>query len=192
MNKHASTAPPQINKHTCVSFTEWVQYYVVVPVLVKFVFEAIYSWCRYYTFWQWVPVVYYSIAKAVMSHRGLTSSLFQFQTVTPCSCWGVTSATHCLSHTHCVGICKSQSYRLSRVCIVVMGVGMFVLGQGMTSLLLYEAYANESSQICPFLALRPEFHSNLRVILTTPRYCQSATFGRLTFCVYTFFNGIRV
>ena len=30
------------------------------------------------------------------------------------------------------------------------------------SILLYEAYANESSQICPFLALRPEFHSNLR------------------------------
>ena len=47
------------------------------------------------------------------------------------------------------------------------------------------AYANESSQICPFLAWRPEFHSNLRVILSTPRYCQSATFGRLTFCVYT-------
>ena len=64
--------------------------YVVVPVLVKFGFEAIYSWCRYYTFWQWVPVVYYSIAKAVLSHRGLTS-LFQFQTVTPGSCWGVTS-----------------------------------------------------------------------------------------------------
>ena len=62
------------------------------------------------------------------------------------------------------------------------------------SLLLYEAYANESSQICHFLALRPEFHSNLRVILSTPRYCQSATFGRLTFCVYTlcFFYGIRV
>ena len=32
-----------------------------------------------------------------------------------------------------------------------------------------------------------QFHSNLRVILSTPRYCQSATFGRLTFCVYTFF-----
>ena len=61
------------------------------------------------------------------------------------------------------------------------------------SLLLYEAYANESSQICPFLALRPEFHANLRVILYTPRYCQSATFGRLTFCVYTLlFYGIRV
>ena len=61
------------------------------------------------------------------------------------------------------------------------------------SLLLYEAYANESSQMCPFLALRPEFHSNLRVILSTPRYCQSASFGRLTFCVYTlFFYGIRV
>ena len=53
------------------------------------------------------------------------------------------------------------------------------------SLLLYEAYANESSQICPFLALRPEFHSNFRVILSAPRYFQSAIFGRLTFCVYT-------
>ena len=28
-----------------------------------------------------------------------------------------------------------------------------------TSLLLYEPYANESSQICPFLALRPQFES---------------------------------
>ena len=55
------------------------------------------------------------------------------------------------------------------------------------TLLLYEACAIESSQICPFLALRPEFHFNLRVFLSTPRYCQSATFGRLTFCVYTFF-----
>ena len=45
--------------------------------------------------------------------------------------------------------------------------------------------ANESSRICLFLALRPEFHSNLRVILSTPKHCQSATFGRLTFCVYT-------
>ena len=40
-------------------------------------------------------------------------------------------------------------------------------------------------KLCPFLALRPEFHSNLRVFLSTPRYCQSATFGRLTVCVYT-------
>ena len=28
------------------------------------------------------------------------------------------------------------------------------------------------------------FHSNHRVTLSTPRYCQSATCGRLTFCVY--------
>ena len=28
-----------------------------------------------------------------------------------------------------------------------------------TSLLLYESYANESSQICPFLAVRPQFES---------------------------------
>ena len=27
------------------------------------------------------------------------------------------------------------------------------------SLLLYESYANESSQICPFLAVRPQFES---------------------------------
>ena len=55
------------------------------------------------------------------------------------------------------------------------------------SLLLYEPYANVSSQICPFLAWRPQFHSNHRVNLSTPRYCQSATFGRLTFCVYPLF-----
>ena len=71
--------------------------------------------------------------------------------------------------------------------------GELVIRTALLSLLLYEAYANESSQLCPFLALRPEFHSNLRVILSTPRYCQSATFGRLTFCVYTLlFYGIRV
>ena len=28
-----------------------------------------------------------------------------------------------------------------------------------TSLLLYKPYANESSQICPFLAVRPQFES---------------------------------
>ena len=48
-----------------------------------------------------------------------------------------------------------------------------------------------SSQICPFLAVRPQFHSIHRVNLSTPRYCQSATFGRLTFCVYHFaFTGM--
>ena len=52
------------------------------------------------------------------------------------------------------------------------------------SLLLYESYANVSSQICPFLAARSQFHYNQRVNFSTPRYCQSATFGRLTFCVY--------
>ena len=30
-------------------------------------------------------------------------------------------------------------------------------------------------------------YSNHRVTLSTPRYCQSATFGRLTFCVYPLF-----
>ena len=52
------------------------------------------------------------------------------------------------------------------------------------ALLLYELYANVSSLICPFLAGRPQFHSNHRVNVSTPRYWQSATFGRLTFCVY--------
>ena len=52
------------------------------------------------------------------------------------------------------------------------------------SLLLYEPYANVSSQICHFLGLRPQFHSNPSVHVSTPIYCQSATFGRLTFCVY--------
>ena len=32
-------------------------------------------------------------------------------------------------------------------------------GPGTASLLLYEPYANESSQICPFLAGRPQFES---------------------------------
>ena len=54
------------------------------------------------------------------------------------------------------------------------------------SLLLYEPYANVSSQICPFLAMRPQFHSKNRVNLSTPRSCQSDTFGRLTFCFYPF------
>ena len=56
-----------------------------------------------------------------------------------------------------------------------------VIGSECTSLLLYEPYANVSSQICPFLAVRPQFHSKNRVNLSTPRYCQSDTFGRLTF-----------
>ena len=61
------------------------------------------------------------------------------------------------------------------------------------SLLLYEPYANVSSQICPFLDSRPQFHSNPSVNLFTPRYCLSATFGRLTFCVYPLLvYGIRV
>ena len=38
-----------------------------------------------------------------------------------------------------------------------------------SSLLLYEPYANVSSQICPFLALLPQFDSNHRVNLSTPR-----------------------
>ena len=33
------------------------------------------------------------------------------------------------------------------------------LDEDRLSLLLYEPYANESSQICPFLAVRPQFES---------------------------------
>ena len=64
-------------------------------------------------------------------------------------------------------------------------IPQMALSTSRLSLLLFETYANVSSQICPFLALRPEFHSNHCVHSSTPRYCQSATFGRLTFCVYT-------
>ena len=40
-------------------------------------------------------------------------------------------------------------------------------------------------QVKPYFAWTiPQFHSNHRVNSSTPRYCQSATFGRLTFCVY--------
>ena len=47
--------------------------------------------------------------------------------------------------------------------------------------------------LCPFLAFRPQFHSNPSENLSTPRYCQSTTFGWLTFCVYPLlFYGIRV
>ena len=91
---------------------------------------------------------------------------------------------------------KSITLRASIIiiicCAALAPMSMTLLpAMGLTSLLLYEAYANESSQICPFLALRPEFHSNLRVILSTPRYCQSAAFGRLTCCVYILLFFIR-
>ena len=52
------------------------------------------------------------------------------------------------------------------------------------SLLLYEPYANVSSMFDENLPGRSEFHSNHRVNLSTPRYCQSATFEPLAFCFY--------
>ena len=51
------------------------------------------------------------------------------------------------------------------------------------SLLLYETYANVSSRLDENLSVRSQFHSNDRVNLYTPRYCQSATCGPLAFCV---------
>ena len=59
---------------------------------------------------------------------------------------GLVSATRYLHHTHCVGICKFRSCRLSRVYTLVMEVLVFVVGQGMSlywcqsqSLLLFSA-----------------------------------------------------
>ena len=46
-----------------------------------------------------------------------------------------------------------------------------LLARYITSLLLYEPYANESSQICPFLAVRPQFESVTAAGLTrSPLY----------------------
>ena len=84
--------------------------------------------------------------------------------------------------------CPSISARKSAfvsLCIYSYRFEVWVpIGSECTSLLLYEPYANVSSQICNFLAVRPQFHSKNRVNLSTHRYCQSDTFGRLTFCVY--------
>ena len=84
---------------------------------------------------------------------------------------------------------------LKRVTMKVRPEGFTTPGETLHDipLLLFETYANVSSQICPFLALRSEFHSNHGANSSTPRYGQSATFERLTFCVYTLlFYGIRV
>ena len=45
---------------------------------------------------------------------------------------GLVSATRYLHHTHCLGICKFRSCRLSRVYTLVMEVLVFVVGQGMS------------------------------------------------------------
>ena len=49
--------------------------------------------------------------------------------------------------------------------------------------MLFISYANESSQLDENLLVRSQFYSDHRVNLSTYRYCQSATFGPLAFCV---------
>ena len=53
--------------------------------------------------------------------------------------------------------------------------------------MLFISYANESSRLDENLPARSQFYSDHRVNLSTYRYCQSATFGSLTFCVCSLF-----
>ena len=72
MKKLASTAPPQIQYVRFIYRMGAVLYYVVVPVLVKFGFEAIYSWCRYYYIIP-TPTVCYSVPSIVEVSGGCQS-----------------------------------------------------------------------------------------------------------------------
>ena len=94
-------------------------------------------------------------------------------------CISIHSVRHCPRDIIIDAITLFRNWCSRRdVCLLLINIDFHIWR------LLYEPYANVSSQICPFLALRPQFHSNPSVNLSTPRYCQSATFGRLTFCVY--------
>ena len=53
--------------------------------------------------------------------------------------------------------------------------------------MLFISYANESSRLEENLPARSQFYSNRRVHFCTYRYCQSATFGPLAFCVCSLF-----
>ena len=53
--------------------------------------------------------------------------------------------------------------------------------------MLFISYANESSPLDENLPARSQFYSDHRVNLSTYRYCQSATFGPLAFCVCSLF-----
>ena len=53
--------------------------------------------------------------------------------------------------------------------------------------MLFISYANESSRLDENLPERSQFYSDHRVNLSTYRYCQSATFGPLAFCVCSLF-----
>ena len=53
--------------------------------------------------------------------------------------------------------------------------------------MLFISYANESSRLDEHLPVRSQFHSDHGVNFSTYRYCQSATFGPLAFCVCSLF-----
>ena len=53
--------------------------------------------------------------------------------------------------------------------------------------MLVISYANESSRLDENLPVRSKFYSDHRVIFSTYRYCQSATFGPLPFCICSLF-----
>ena len=53
--------------------------------------------------------------------------------------------------------------------------------------MLFISYANESSRSDENLPMRSQFYSDHRVNFSTYRYCQSAPFGLLAFCVCALF-----
>ena len=53
--------------------------------------------------------------------------------------------------------------------------------------MLFISYANESSRLEENLPVRSQFYSDHRVHFSTYRYCQSATFEPLAFCVCSLF-----
>ena len=53
--------------------------------------------------------------------------------------------------------------------------------------MLFISYANEYSRLDENLPDRSQFYSDHRVNFSTYRYCQSATFGQLAFCVCSLF-----
>ena len=52
---------------------------------------------------------------------------------------------------------------------------------------MFISYANESSRLDENLLVRSQYYSDHRVNCSTYRYCQSATFGPLAFCVCSLF-----
>ena len=101
-----------------------------------------------------------------------------------CCCSAILGAAHARPSLICCQTQQPRKILRSPIAQSLMNAVLKRFPLCLESLLLYEPYANVSSQICHFLALRRQFQSNPRVNLSTLRYCQSATFGRLTFCVY--------